>query len=512
MRTPQILDCNIGPYVSDGKFQKSVPRPHTCVPKTKAGKAAQNHDHLYATAKDNVDRIHADKQFYEDLYGTSISNTALAVGVRYFNLHNYGKQASEIWGSPGLIKTQEGGIKRPKENKMPQRLRRVQSTKLKKTLINNNKNLNNAKATKVVVLQATQSSKQPKQRAISTRSGFNVLAAPASIGSALRGSIPTISKVGNGTRVVARDLVSVLSATASSDMELVACVELNPCYFSNAYMTNFAKMYSKFQFNAVTAHFVTDLPTSQQGTVILTYRQNINDPHYRWTTNTFYQKVMTTPGSQIGSMWVNHSMTPKLDRSIKDVDLKTSLDPNDGSSGAIFVYMKYDGVAVPGYIVLDYDITFTQMAQQARISHIPYPQGNWLKHNYNDDVLPAAGVQVTIDCSTIPGLKEGSVWKLILDVSKYVFEGGATATTFFKRETFSTITASILPETIADGFTCYARAYTGHFLLYPTYKSAISTAERSDCLVYGANFAVRTTHAFWSLCLTTGYQDEQADL
>ncbi len=78
------MDCNTGPYWSDGKFQPSVAE-FSCVPKSKLDRISQAHDRSYNLCRDNLCLDLADTQYYEATRGMSFVPNQIGNLVYYYN-------------------------------------------------------------------------------------------------------------------------------------------------------------------------------------------------------------------------------------------------------------------------------------------------------------------------------------------------------------------------------------------------------------------------------------------
>lgn len=96
------MDCNTGPYWSNGKFQSSVSE-FDCIPKSKLDRLSQEHDRSYALCYDNECLDLADMEYYNKTRSMSLGPRIIGNIVYYGNqiergiTGGRGRKMSEIY-------------------------------------------------------------------------------------------------------------------------------------------------------------------------------------------------------------------------------------------------------------------------------------------------------------------------------------------------------------------------------------------------------------------------------
>jgi hypothetical protein len=151
----------------------------------------------------------------------------------------------------------------------------------------------------------------------------------------------------------------------------------------------------------------------------------------------------------------------------------------------LFVFTKTLEANAPGYVLVDYDIMFTQLQVNPKSNLVPAS-----RVKYNQVRLTGIPV-VTAVCAfstasgklldgvtnsvTPPGYVLGDVFKVVLDLNDTAFTAGSTATTLFRYNLAVQGGTVNLPIVFTDGMTLYAvYTATDDLIMYVNYTAAIA--------------------------------------
>ena len=328
--------------------------------------------------------------------------------------------------------------------------------------------------------------KKPKQRAIAPRrisqptnptfgAVSTINTAPVAIGNSMRGARAQVIRSSNDTvRLVGRDFAqTAYNSGSSTNWLLVAGFPLTPNCFVSSTLRNYCQMYNKFKFNRVRIHYITSSPTSSNGDVLFQVNANRTDPIPNWTGTNFLPYALSKPETIIGPQWTNHTMDIVPKGPFRNLDLGQNLDTDYQAQGEVFLYSKTSSTDSPGYLLIDYDITFAEMSINPKQGLLPNPlllyqpvQFTWSTAGLtaNSTVMTASvgtrgpGNTLITALTSASSFRSGDIYKFVVDVTNSNFSamtvsaGAApTAATFFD-ETLNSVNTAI---SMADGFTCY---------------------------------------------------------
>lgn len=343
-------------------------------------------------------------------------------------------------------------------------------------------------------------SKKPLARRSTTkRTSFGpvsaITTAPVAIGNSMRGAKPVVTVTADGCRIQGRDFAFQVGATvaAATDWTLVGGMPLTPCVMPATTLKSYAQMYGQFKFNALAVHYITSSATSQTGDVMFYYERDRTGPAIDCTSSSFLPFVLSDDNTVIGPQWTNHTAIVRPDPEFKSTDYGMNPDLNEEANGTVFIYSKTSAANSPGYVILDYDITFKQLQSNPRAGLLPVARGNWTQlglgvtttsvtQNTTAVLLAVQGNTVAGTASALPtGTISGDVFKCIFDITNSTVTGvNAAWTSATAANAFRYITrASAITFTLDDGFTCYAvyDSAGGGFNLYPTLTAALTNTE-----------------------------------
>lgn len=313
--------------------------------------------------------------------------------------------------------------------------------------------------------------------------------APVSVGNSVRGSQPRVTHTTTGARVIGRDFAFSLSATGSAvtNWELIGGMPLTPSVLPSSILRNYCQMFSKFQVNSFAVHYITSSPTSQAGDVLFYYEKDRLAPMCDYTNSSFLPYVLSDPNTLIGPQWTNHSMITRPTKDWKSTLYGNQTDINEDSDGTIFFFSKTNAANSPGYLLIDYDISFRELSVNPRAGTLPIARGQSSFICWND----TAAVRVAGDAFNPTGQTSG---KTIANVTSAVPTGAAagdiyktvlqiTASTQVNAAWTNVTTANLMRyadnTTIAldDGFTCYVRYDGSSFTFYSTLENAVTQTQ-----------------------------------
>jgi hypothetical protein len=333
--------------------------------------------------------------------------------------------------------------------------------------------------------------KRSKVRARSAPGNFGPVSqintAPVSVGNSIRGSRPKVTQTTNGARVVGRDFAFALSSSAAAitNFELIGGMPVTPCALPSSVLRNYCQMFQKFKVNKIIVHYITSSPTSQAGDILFYYERDAVSPMPDYSNSSFLPFVLSDSNTVIGPQWTNHSMLVQPTSEWKTTLYGNQSDLNEDKAGSLFLFSKTNAVNSPGYILIDYDISFKELSVNPRAGSLPVARAQSSFVCFTNTTTTTLGSQVnwivtsgkTIANTTSvapTGAQDGDIYKCRLQVTASTLVnaawGGTPAAT----------TANLLryadDRTLAldDGFTCYALVTSAgtQWNLFPTLESA----------------------------------------
>ncbi len=322
----------------------------------------------------------------------------------------------------------------------------------------------------------------------------SISTAPVAIGNSIQGSSPVVEYIDDGCRVRGRDFAFEIgsSVAAATGWTLVGGLPLTPCAMPSTSLKSYCQMFSLFKFNALAVHYITSSPTSQAGDVMVYYEKDRTGPMLDNTSSSFLPTVLSDAHTVLGPQWTNHTAIIHPDKEFKSTNYGMNPDLNEETNGSIFLFSKTNAANSPGYILIDYDITFKFHQSNPRAGLLPVTRAQWTQTCLRESgavwvsgtTVPApaliSGVTIAGTASAIPtGTTTGDIFKVVFDITNSTVSGtnpawsNATASTLLRYKTLTT-NASILLD---DGFTCYLVVNdnsTGGVTLYPSLTNALS--------------------------------------
>lgn len=333
-------------------------------------------------------------------------------------------------------------------------------------------------------------SKKPAQRpTFGPVSAINT--APVSVGNSVRGSKPRVTQSVDGARIVGRDFAFALSATAAAvtGWEVIGGMPLTPCAFPSSMLRNYCQMFAKFKVNKCLVHYITSSPTSQAGDILFYYERDRVAPFPDYSNSSFLPYVLSDDHTVIGPQWTNHTMSIRPVPDWKSTLYGNQSDINEDAAGSFFLFSKTNAANSPGYLLIDYDISFKEMAVNPRAGSLPIAraQSTFVCLTNTATVVSGTaygyavntGKNVANAISAVPnGEVVGDIYKMIVQATASQQVNAAWTGT--PALTLSTLWqyADGTDIVLDDGITLYARRVASTYTIYPTLENAISETDQ----------------------------------
>jgi hypothetical protein len=323
--------------------------------------------------------------------------------------------------------------------------------------------------------------------------------APVAIGNSMRGATPTVLRTGNDSvRLIGRDFAQTAYNSGSATNWLpVAGFPLTPNCFVSSVLRNYCQMYNKFKFNKLRLHYITSSPTSSSGDILFQVNANRTDPAPNWTGANFLPYALSKPETIIGPQWTNHTMEIVPKGPARTLDLGQNIDTDYQAQGEVFLFSKTSSTDSPGYLMIDYDVSFFEQSINPKQGLLPNPlllyqpiQLVWTTTALTANTTqptptvgtrgPGSSAITAITSST--SYKSGDIYKFVVDLtntnmSAYTVSAGSvpTASTLFTESANAVNTAL----TLADGYTMYIVIYSSSSITFhATFAQALTASQR----------------------------------
>jgi len=248
-------------------------------------------------------------------------------------------------------------------------------------------------------------------------------------------------------------------------------------------------MFQKFKINSIVAHYITSSPTSQAGDILFYYERDRFSPMVDYSNSSFLPYVLSDPHTMIGPQWTNHSMLVKPTADWKTTMFGNQTDLNEDAAGSLFLFSKTNAANSPGYLLIDYDISFKELSVNPRSGTLPIAraQSSFVCLTAPTTFTSTSGATFTLtsgktiaNTTSVPptGYLPGDVYKVIFQITASTQVNAAWS------GTGSPTVANLLtyPDstaiTLDDGFTAYAVSLDGtNFYVFPTLEAAVANQE-----------------------------------
>lgn len=322
--------------------------------------------------------------------------------------------------------------------------------------------------------------------------------APVAIGNSMRGvKAQVIQSSADQVRLVGRDFAQTAynSGTVTGWLP-VAGFPLTPNCFVSSTLRNYCQMYNKFKFNKVRIHYITSSPTSASGDVLFQVNANRTDPLPNWSGNNFLPYALSKPETIIGPQWTNHTMEIVPKGPARTLDLGQNIDTDYQAQGEVFLYSKTSTTDSPGYLLIDYDITFYEQSINPKMAVLPNPLLLWqpVQFTFPTTAYTAGSTAITLNVgsrgaggaaltalTSQTAFKAGDIYKVAFDVTNTAFSAmtvsagtAPTAATMFNES----INSSTRTIALADGYTAYCVVVSStNVKFYGTFAQAITLSQ-----------------------------------
>jgi len=383
----------------------------------------------------------------------------------------------------------------------------------------------NQQKKKAIVVQVPKTPKQQpkvKRKKPTTMSGAiaSITTAPVAIGNSVRGSENIVVASGkNGVIVRGRDFMFAPIGTGNvTTWTMCGGSPLSPAAFADTTLATYMRLYAKFRFRSIVAHYITSSPTSANGDVMFYYGKDRSSVFLNQTSPQLLGFVLSDPNTVIGPQWTNHSAALKVTGDWKLTDYGMHAGLEEYADGELFLLSKTSTTDSPGYVLFDYVIEFAEHQLQPRLLSFPIPRIQWFQTNIaatslavslNQSVGGLGSSGPTMSGNNLSGasasLPSGAaifdVFKVILDVtnSNPASWTNCTAANIFNTQASGAGSVSLA---IQDGTTLYA-VYLGSnkFSFYVSAEQAMvaqaSTGVYNSGVVYGVAATVTYNLQVW---------------
>ena len=245
-------------------------------------------------------------------------------------------------------------------------------------------------------------------------------------------------------------------------------------------------MFNKFKVNSVALHYITSSPTSQAGDVLFYYEKDRLAPMPDYSSSSFLPFVLSDPHTVIGPQWTNHSIVLKPTKDWKTTLYGNQTDLNEDAEGTIFFFSKTNAANSPGYLLIDYDISFKELSVNPRAGSLPIARAQSSFVCFNNATNSTSGSVATwqwnngkaiTNATSIPptGNTAGDIYKVVLQVTSsqlvnVAWSGTVTPTVSNMLQYGGTNRAL----TIDDGTTFYCALFASSLAFYPTLEAAVT--------------------------------------
>jgi hypothetical protein len=318
--------------------------------------------------------------------------------------------------------------------------------------------------------------------------------APVTIGNTIRSVKQQILPFPNGVRVIGRDFVFAIggTATAFSGWTLQAGLGLSPIGLNATGLRGYFQTYERYRWNQCNVHYITSSPTSSTGDILIMYHSNHGGPKVDHSSSNFMSYALSTDSALLGPQWTNHSVAVvRGERDWLNTDVLAAEDVQHQADGEILVYTRNTTQGLspdePGYMLVDYDITFERRMLNPRIQTLPSSLFKFQPFTFHVGGTPVvAGQTVSFDMAStgtynqlttaLPrGIAQGDVFQVVFDINNAAVSGGVSLATMIS---VVPTPGTTLVYPITTGTTLYAlcgsAAGNGAFSLHANYDAVLT--------------------------------------
>ncbi len=187
-------------------------------------------------------------------------------------------------------------------------------------------------------------------------------------------------------------------------------------------------MFAHFKFNKFVVHYITSSPTSQSGDVLFYYERDRLAPMCDYSSSSFLPYVLSDEHTVIGPQWTNHSIMVRPTPEWKTTLYGNQTDINEDAAGTLFLFSKTSAANSPGYLLIDYDISFREFAVNPRAGTLPIARAQSSFTALDPGSTTTAGTPSLYNLTTakaiigatsaVPtGYTVGDIYKVVLQVT-----------------------------------------------------------------------------------------------
>lgn len=297
--------------------------------------------------------------------------------------------------------------------------------------------------------------------------------APVAIGNSMSGFATKTVATKDGMRVIGRDFgFTVMSTGTVTNWVIAGGLPTSPFAFTSSVLQNCARMYNRYKPRRLVFHYITSSATSQTGDVMFYLRKNEGSTMPQPTSSTFLNYVLSDSNTVIGPQWTNHTCVFDTSQTTwLSTDYGATSELNSYNQYDLFIYSKTSSANSPGYVIVDYEYEFKEIALNPRAGNLAEISGAkaiWQPFVFN------VTINATINVTTIKGTSQtngiggttiaavstnqGDVWECILDVTNSTFTNTTSANFAAAAITAGatgTSNATCQPVTLTDGMVVY---------------------------------------------------------
>jgi len=330
--------------------------------------------------------------------------------------------------------------------------------------------------------------RSPAQPSVAFGPVATIDTAPVAIGNTVSGSEPIVTNVRDGVRIRGRDFFINLDTVQAglSNWYMVGGAPLVPHALTSSLLKSYAGIYSQFMVHGMAFHFITAVGTGTQGDIAMMINKNLADPILPTTNTNFLSVLLSDKNAVLGPLWRNHTAVFYPPPFIYNTDILNDEDLEHRGPGELIVFTKSSVEQTPGYVLMDYDITFKNM--QVNVRALTFPLS---KMKYYHSAIFVSSLAVTTGnlagvvwggalpsgATAVPplGVVKGDIYKVVVSAGTEfgTFTNVSLATLLAIPLIQGNGTVTVDPFVIQEGTTMYCVATTtGGFVLYPTYGAA----------------------------------------
>lgn len=383
------------------------------------------------------------------------------------------------------------------------------------------------KAPRVVLAtrkSAPKSTAKPNARSVRNRTPAPVFGpvatidtAPVSIGSSVTGATPIVTPIPDGQRIQGRDFLIPIDPTAGTivDWTLVGGSPISPACMVASTLKHFSSTYAHYMVHGVAFHFITSSSTATNGSIMFYINKDRSRPALPTDSANFMSAVLSDNHTVIGPLWKNTTASYFPEPVWFSTDVFDGEQMLSQCPGEVFMYTKSANNEVPGYIIIDYDMSFRGLSLNPKTGVLPVARMKYTQIRLS--VTAAAVVTGTtgvimsmntgllldgVTASAQPsGAQQGDVYKIVLDEDDSSFAGAGITAANAWMTLLGGGFGNLSP--ITDGFTCYGVITNSNTMsVFPNFAYAQSGGNTFRWNVTG-NITV-SIPAYVSLCGNLG--------